>query len=64
MYKRKLSEEERDAIRRGDTRTLSRILHEVDVILVKELKKQKGDVAFQQGASHIVDSILELIDAP
>jgi hypothetical protein len=64
VYKRKISEEEADAIKRGDTRVLSKILKDVDKVLVKELKSQKGDVRFQQGASHIVDSILELINAP
>jgi hypothetical protein len=64
MYKRKMTEEERDAIRRGDTRVLKSVLQDVDKILVKELKKQKGDLSFQQGASFIIDALLELISAP
>lgn len=64
MYKRRVSEEEADAIKRGDTLVLSKVLKDVDKILIRELKNQNGDVRFQQGASHIVDSILELINAP
>lgn len=61
MYKRKLTGDERDAIRRGHAPTLIKVLDDVDKILTKELKKQRGDVAYQQGASYIVDSLLDIL---
>lgn len=61
MYKVKLDDEERDAIRRGHVPTIVRALEKGDENVTKELKKQKGDVAFQQGVSHVIDRLLELM---
>lgn len=61
MYKAKLTNDQRDAIKRGHTPTLISHLEEVDKILIRELKNQKGDVKFQQGASFIVDQLLDIL---
>lgn len=61
MYKRKLTNDELTAIQRGHAPTLKKVLEDVDQVLVRELKKQRGDVSWLQGASHIVDNLLDIL---
>ena len=64
MYKRNLTQEEKERVRAGDTKLLLSILHDSDQIVTKELKQHKGDVAFQQGVSHIIDKLIEVLKIP
>jgi hypothetical protein len=61
MYNVKLSNDETDRIRGGDLALLISKLEEGDRNLISALKKSKDNLAFYQGASHVVDTLLKTL---
>ena len=61
MYNVKLTQDETDRIRSGDTALLIKKLEEGDMNLTSALKKSKDNLAFYQGASHVVDALLKTL---
>lgn len=59
----KLSKDEQDRVRHGDTLLLEERLKELDKALVHKLKtlRDSHDVRYMQGASHVVDSLLTIL---
>jgi hypothetical protein len=64
LYNTKLTPEEKQRIAKGDFKTLKEKLWESDKQITKALKANKSnyDIAFLQGASSIVDRLIEILD--
>lgn len=63
MYRQRLTEEVKDAIKRGHMPTLIATLKASDKQLVEDLKKTKDDHRFLQGAALVIDELIKLLDA-
>jgi hypothetical protein len=62
IYKVKVSAEEADKISAGNVAILLAKLKEVDNLVVRDLKKHRGDdTAFLQGISGIVDELTSIL---
>jgi hypothetical protein len=61
MYKQKLTQEQKDRLRAGDKTLLLALLESSDEKIVEELRSNKDDVRFLQGASHIVQNLLKVL---
>lgn len=62
MYNVKISKEDLEALRRGHTPTILKILKESDATITKELKTPGSNTAFLQGASCVIDRIIHLLN--
>lgn len=64
LYNTKLTQEESYRVSRGDFELLKAKLKESDKQLVKALKANKNphDIAFLQGASSVIDKLIEILD--
>ena len=61
MFKQRLTEEEKRVIQGGNTPTLINKLEESNKRVIKDLKTPGCDTAFLQGASHVIDNLLNIL---
>ena len=64
MYKVKLNGLEKDAIRRGNFELLMEKLKESDENVIRDLKVNRDNMPFLQGASHVIDRLIEILSVP
>jgi hypothetical protein len=64
LYNTKLTQEESYRVSHGDFELLKTKLKESDKQLVKALKANKNpqDIAFLQGASSVIDKLIEILE--
>ncbi len=61
MYKIRIKEDVRDALRRGDKELLVSLLEQSNTTIIKELKIPGSNTMFLQGASHVTDNLLKIL---
>lgn len=61
MYRVNLSKEEKKRVANGDVTLLLSKLEECDEKITKDLKTPNSNTAFLQGASCIVDKLIEIL---
>lgn len=61
MYKQNINESQRERLRRGDIQLLITLLEASDTQLIRELKRNKEDTRFLQGAALVIDKLIRIL---
>lgn len=64
VYKQQFTQDQLDRLQGGDRKLLLELLHSSDSNIIKDMKvnPNSGDIRFLQGASHVIDNLLKVLE--